>query len=353
MRITKTFIAGAGTLLGAASLPAQDLAGRSRIKYVPDWIQPALSSAPSARIGAALAYDSATHSTVLFGGSGAFVPGPVYGDTWIWRNGWTQLSPAVSPPARGSAGIAYDRATGTVVLFGGIDNSNNGSVFGDTWTWDRVTWTQQFPPVSPAPRVARGSMAYDQVSESVVLFGGEGADNGDYGGTPFGDTWQWNGPAKTWTQVFPPSSPSPRLGALTYDAGAKRVVLFGGDNGGGDCCRINYNDTWTWDGSNWTQQFPAASPSARTDAAIAFDPSLGQVVIFGGSSTTAEGLNDTWAWNGTVWHQLTWASQPNGLWVAPMDFDPLSDGLVLFGGEITGDIVTNSTWLFVPVKVRR
>lgn len=28
----------------------------------------------------------------------------------------------------------------------------------------------------------------------------------------------------------------------------KTVVLFGGDNGGGDCCNIYYNDTWAWNG---------------------------------------------------------------------------------------------------------
>jgi hypothetical protein len=265
--------------------------------YIPDWVEPTLSSAPSARIVPALAYDAATHSTVLFGGSGAFVPGPVYGDTWIWRGGWTQLSPANSPPARGGAGIAYDPTTGTLVLFGGSDNSNKGAVFGDTWTWDGVTWTQQFPPVSPAARDSRQSMVYNPATETVVLFGGTGADNGDYGGTPFGDTWEWNGRTKTWTQMFPASSPSPRGTTLAYDAISNTVVLFGGDNGGGDCCRIYYNDTWTWDGVTWTQQSPAISPPARTAHSMAYDASLGQVVVFGGTSGPPQALNDTWGWN--------------------------------------------------------
>jgi hypothetical protein len=70
--------------------------------YIPDWYEPTLSTAPSARIGPALAYDAANYYTLLFGGSSAFVPGVSYGDTWIWRFGWTQLSPASSPPARGA-----------------------------------------------------------------------------------------------------------------------------------------------------------------------------------------------------------------------------------------------------------
>jgi len=47
------------------------------------------------------------------------------GDTWIWDGAietWTEQNPATSP-SPSSAPMAYDAATGTVVLFGG----NNGS----------------------------------------------------------------------------------------------------------------------------------------------------------------------------------------------------------------------------------
>jgi hypothetical protein len=194
-------------------------------------------------------------------------------------------------------------------------------------------------------------MVYDPVTETVVLFGGEGADNGDYGGVPYGDTWEWNGRKKTWTQVLPSSSPSPRWAPLAYDAITKTVVLFGGDNGGGDCCRIYYNDTWTWNGVNWTQQSPALSPPARTAQAMAYDTGLGLVIVFGGTSGPPGALNDTWTWNGKTWKQLSLANQPSTRYNSRMDFDPLSDGLVLFGGELSGDTVTNNTWLLVPVPV--
>ena len=319
--------------------------------YHLNWVEPALSSAPSARVAPSMTYDSATHSTVLFGGSSAFVPGPVYNDTWLWRGTWTQLFPANSPPGRGSAATAYDPTTGTVVLFGGEDNSNNGAVFGDTWTWDGVTWTQQFPPVSPAARAAKQALVYNPATGTVLLFGGVGADNGDYGGTPFGDTWEWNGRTKTWTQLFPSSSPSPRWAPLAYDSLTRNIVLFAGDNGGGDCCRIYYNDTWTWDGVTWTKQSPAISPPVRTAHTMAYDAGAGQVIIFGGTSGPPQALNDTWGWNGKTWHQLSLATKPSPRYVSTMNFDPSSGGLVLFGGELSGDIVTNNTWLLVPVPV--
>lgn len=324
----------------------------SIVKHVPDWIAPTLSSAPSARIASAMAYDAAIHSTVLFGGNSAFNPGQTYGDTWIWHNRWTQLFPAASPPARGDAGIAYDPAMGKAVLFGGIANTSNPLPFGDTWTWDGVTWDQLSPPVSPPARSpSTFGMVYDPATENVVLFGGIGMPTGDYGGIPFGDTWIWNGRTKTWTQQFPSSNPSPRQTTLAYDAIHHNVVLFGGDNGGGDCCRIYYNDTWTWDGVNWTQQFPATSPSPRTRQTMAYDDTLGRVIVFGGTSGPPNALNDTWAWDGKTWKQLTLPNEPSARYVSSMDFDPLNGGLVLFGGELSGDILTNETWLFVPVPV--
>ncbi len=63
--------------------------------------------------------------------------------------------------------MAYDAATGTVVLFGG----GGRRPVGDTWTWDGTTWTQQHPATSPPVRCGT-SMAYDAATGTVVLFGG-------------------------------------------------------------------------------------------------------------------------------------------------------------------------------------
>jgi Galactose oxidase, central domain len=308
--------------------------------YFPDWYEPTLSAAPSARDGASIAYDAATYSTVLFGGSSAY-SGSNYNDTWAWRYGWYQLSPATSPSPRGGAGMAYDPTTGTVVLFGGVNNVS-GAHFGDTWLWSGVTWTQQFPPVSPPARDAYLGMVYDAATETVLMFGGASSS------AALGDTWEWNGRTKTWTQLTPATSPPPRAsGSLAYDPITKMVVLFGGENGND----LGYNDTWTWDGTNWTQQHPATSPPGRTDAPAAYDPSLGEVVLFGGTNNPPFALNDTWGWNGTTWNQLSFYNQPPQTYVASMDYDALSGGLVLFGGIFTGNANSNDTWLLVPVPL--
>jgi hypothetical protein len=86
-----------------------------------------------------------------------------------------------------------------------------------------------------------------------------------------------------WRQLFPQTSPPAREAqAMTYDSNHGQVVLFGGlasiyiyPNG-------LLNDTWVWDGSNWTQKFPENSPPARFGQAMVYDSAQGQVVLFGG-----------------------------------------------------------------------
>ena len=51
---------------------------------------------------------------------------------------WTKQAPAASPPGRWLPSMAYDAATGTVVLFGGRGGCGcTGVYFGGTWAWGR------------------------------------------------------------------------------------------------------------------------------------------------------------------------------------------------------------------------
>ncbi|MGA2742360.1 MAG: kelch repeat-containing protein [Bryobacteraceae bacterium] len=344
--------AGSGTILrhltsfaasAIAAAMAMPLLAQS---YYLTWVNPQPSASPAARLCMGMAYDGATHSTVLFGGgNGTGTPYLTYGDTWIWRDGlWSQSFPATSPSPRQGPGMAYDAATGTVVLFGGVDTS--GTNLNDTWTWDGVTWTQQFPAISPPGRqFDTQGMTYDAATQTVIFFGGL-ESNDDV----LGDTWTWDGPAKTWTQQFPTSSPSSRRTTIAYDAVNKTVVLFGGDIRNGDNgLGIYLNDTWTWDGVDWTQQFPVASPSARGTASMTYDASLRQVLLFGGSAlyATEQGLNDTWTWDGNNWTERNPVARPPARWAAGMDFNATGKSVLLVGGEGNNDVFLNDTWLLV------
>ena len=47
---------------------------------------------------------------------------------------WTKQHPPTVPAARFGAAMAYDAATGNVVLFSG-STLNANTAFGDTWVW--------------------------------------------------------------------------------------------------------------------------------------------------------------------------------------------------------------------------
>ena len=55
--------------------------------------------------------------------------------------------------------------------------------------------------------------------------------------------------------------------------------------------------------ATWTQQHPATSPPGRFGASMAYDPATGDAVLFGGVGSSGSYLGDTWTWNGTTWTQ--------------------------------------------------
>ena len=143
-------------------------------------------------------------------------------------------------------------------------------------------------PGHQSTRPGGAAMAFDAGTGQLVLFGG-GADTGN-------DTWTWNG--TTWTQQLQSSAgPSPRGSAsMAYDPDSAQLVLFGGF---GSAYGVYPDDTWDWNGTAWTQMSPATSPPGRGAAAMAYDPDIGQLVLFGGYSAPTL-LNDTWNWNGST-----------------------------------------------------
>ncbi len=298
-----------------------------------NWAQQTTANSPPARYVASMAFDPSTGEIVLFGGSDN---SGFRNDTWTYDGtNWTQQTTANSPPARYGASMAFDPSTGEIVLFGGFDNSGFRN---DTWTYDGTNWTQQTIANSPPARYG-ASMAFDPSTGEVVLFGG--FDNSG----PRNDTWTYGPPADAasdWSERAPATSPPARAYAsMTFDPSTGEIVLFGGYGNSGLS-----NDTWTYDGTNWTQQTTANSPPAREGASMAFDPSTGEVVLFGGFDNSGPS-NDTWTYDGTNWTQQTIANSPPARYGASMAFDPSTGEVVLFGGfDNSGP--RNDTWTYGP-----
>ncbi|MGA2536477.1 MAG: kelch repeat-containing protein [Terracidiphilus sp.] len=307
----------AALLLGAISVPA----------FAQNWILELPDNTPPARAQAVMVNDGATGKVVLFGGAGN---SGLLSDTWSWDGAdWTQELPATSPSARSGFAMAYDAAHGQVVLFGGAGISGS---FSDTWVWNGVNWIQETPASSPPARTC-SAMKYDSARGVVVLFGGFA--NGSY----LSDTWLWNG--TNWTQVAPGTSPSPRCtSGGAYDAGDQKVVLFGGYN----YKTTGYlSDTWAWDGSDWIEQDPPASPSGRDLAGMAYDSVEKKVVLFGGVGSPGY-LSDTWLWDGTDWTQQNPTDLPAARSEQAMAPDAQGN-VVMFGGYNSSGILAD-TWVW-------
>ena len=320
------------------------------VSWVP--LSPTLS--PTARVGEAMAFDPAIDKMVLFGGTASL---EYVADTWTYDGStWSQQSPASSPPARSGASMAFDPTLGKIVLFGGfisskdVENVTSGP-YADTWTYDGTTWTQQSPAASP-PALADGSMVFDPRTGDLVLFGGDG------NGGLFGDTWTYNG--VTWAKQSPATSPPARdNAAMAYDPTSGNVVLFGGASGTYRACKAaQFGDTWTYDGSTWTQQSPSISPPARNGAVMADDPVTGDLVLFGGSAVFYTGpgcngfenFNDTWTYNGSAWSQLAPSISPTVRGSSAMAYDARTRQLLLLGGTtLTNGVRRNTTWAFRTV----
>src|SRR5262249_49422621 len=77
----------------------------------------------------------------------------------------------------------------------------------------------------------------------------------------------------------------PRAGrgdTLAYDILRGHTVLFGGTDGTTGTATLT--DTWEWDGTNWAQRLPAASPPPRQNSGMAYDLARGCTVLFAGMS---------------------------------------------------------------------
>ncbi len=193
---------------------------------------------------------------------------------------------------------------------------------------------QQLTGNSPRAR-QHAAIAYDAARERVVVFGGRSTVGGFRK-----DTMEWDG--VRWREIKPATSPTGReQAAAVYDSRRHRVVLFGGDDGALE------NDVWEYDGARWIDVTPPAAdpqPEPRRGHAMAYDPTLGVVVMFGGHGQTGP-LGDTWEWNGSAWTDVTPASGPPATENTAMTYDPIRNQCVLFGGNTAAGLV-NTTWLY-------
>ncbi len=203
-------------------------------------------------------------------------------------------------------------------------------------------WTNLTAGPAPSPR-ALAAMTYDWTDHYDLLFGGLGP----YG--PLNDTWTWaNG---VWTNITSTAGapPAGQFGmAMTYDAADGDVLAFG-------CSPSTYqgvcNDTWSFSHGKWGEVMAVDSPSVpwpTSGLSMTYDATDSYVFLYsvvGGQ---------TWKYSGGVW--TPFANTTNGTRFIPgPDLDGVAtydaqDGYVLFFGSQVGcsgcDAFGSYTWKF-------
>jgi hypothetical protein len=292
---------------------------------------------PGARQLSLMAYDPAAHQVILFGGAGPALPGDPtlqrLADTWAFDGTvWTQLQPATSPPARFLAAMTYSSALHAIVLYGGNDPNGPDN---DTWTWSGGNWHHVVTTAAPSPRESP-QLSEDPLTGNPVLYGGAHVSPFN----PFNDTWAFDG--TNWTQLNPVHNPGARAeGVLTLDPIRHRTLLFGGwDN------NVLRHDVYLWDGVDWSATSPATSPFNRSVASSAFDAGSNEVlVLFGDNSGNAQ-FEDVWGWDGAAWHDRSAPLEPYQRFEGMMSFDPVSGHTIVFGGIGPDGNDLGDTWSF-------
>ena len=321
---------------------------------------------PTPSSNLALAYDSDLEVVVKFGGSFG-LPGPGLDETFEWDGReWDNIAPTIRPSIRSGHCMAYDALRKRVIMWG-RDGSAGGQAR-DAWEWDGNNWAGPFAAsgasrpsayrdcraiwdpsrgTAPAGRVTiffgRGSstvyetafdydpvthtfesrdiggspgarysfgLAYDSVRDKIVRFGGANSlhiATNDTREAPAGGTG-----TTTFSLVVPATTtPSPRYEhAMVYDAARAKIVMYGGQNGS-----TFYDDTWEWDGADWTLKSPENSPGQLAGHEMVYDEEHQVVVLFGGirnGGVSVEASNETWEWDGTDWKQRNLTTIPEG-----------------------------------------
>ena len=155
--------------------------------------------------------------------------------------------------------------------------------------------------INPPPERTYGAIAYDAEREVAVLFGGGSQWHGSnwYAWNTMNDTWEWNG--KNWTAKFGPTTPPARIAhQMAYDPLRQVTVLFGGQED-----EQTLGDTWEWNGSQWQERRSETVPPPRCCHIMFFDLERGRVILAGGLQTPNFFLNDVWEWDGQNWHDIT------------------------------------------------
>ena len=239
---------------------------------------------PPGRADAFLAFDVARGRLVLFGGR-VFEANHrmrFMRDTWEWDGARWTLIDSAGPGPRIHGGVAYDARRRAVLVHGG---GGADSALRDTWEWTGTTWRAL--PMHAPPRTIPDALLPGPRGVTVLLAARDSCPSEFRAvlAEPSGDSLGPTTPAGPCVSPIAPATAAPD-GFLLYTGWNVNEAAKG----------------WVWNGRVWSAT-PGAPPHRR-GTAMAYDEARRRVVLFGGDGEAGM-LDDTWEWNGRQWTRVT------------------------------------------------
>lgn len=394
------YMPGVGVVMfGGESLTANDslaVFGDTWVFGASGWTQLQITS-PQPRARHVMVYDPVRNRIVLTGGAANF---SAVSGTWEFDGTQWIPHPSASTPSLYNAAAAFDRVRGRVVMHGGGKRETQPQALPSeqevptTYEWTGSAWELRDSDLVPGARYGEGAST-DPITGRALLFGGAvglGLDSCPLSGCiGLADTTStWDG--ADWHDSGLGKLPPTLAHAATFDPDRRRVIIFGGISGapganiyelvegswrvitpkagapsaridaaithaafpskrgvflfGGKAGAVESNETWSFDGVDWTQVTTSTTPPGRSHHAMVFDRERGRIVMFGGQDNSGF-RGDMWEYDGTNWMQIAFLPSdvvPAARGDAAMAYDPVNKNVVLFGGDLGAMGVDGNTW---------
>jgi hypothetical protein len=296
----------AGLFLSLLLIPTAPATPPPALDQEPNtWVKrsPLPGGPPSPRLGyeSSRGYDPRARLLIRWGGHNQGGGGEQNAEAWTFdpvTARWTLKEPNDAPPGVCCAQQnVFDLARNRFLRFPAFSGSHGWQWFREiylknssVWSYDLAanTWRDLRP--LPEPRLAPLRCAsWDSDHEVVVVFGGEGSQEGTLVYDPY---------TNTWTNRQTPDAPPFRSGGnLAYDAGHRLHILFGSQ----------FSDdphTWAYDlrANRWRDLKPAQQPPTdRNDAVLAYDSQnrviIAVIKVTQGKDDKATHRLETWAFD--------------------------------------------------------
>ena len=275
-------------------------------------------------VGAAVSYDTVRERLVRFGGNSAFSASPDSA-TNVYQNGvWQFARVDNAPTPRSLPGFRRDPVRNSIFLLGGLFEFAQGTTafyVDDLWAFTESQWNR-FSSETVPQQCATPLTAFDTDRSVTVVFCGDSRIL-EFNGS------EW----KTFSGLGNNTPDSRRFAAMVYDQNLKKTVLFGGFDS-----NFNYrDDTWTWNGSAWTEVNTRDEPENRGQMAMWFDPLANRTILYSGVGRPnvdekVKRFPDMWSFDGSTWTRMSENVAPGARFGSASAVNPADGKVILFGG---------------------